>query len=318
MLESMWNQSSTHIIIKYISLIKYPNNQIVYNFIVENIYYIATHKHSCCTLQKCLEEGSPKQRKEILLSLAGISSQLFGDQYGNYAIQYALSLKDDEVNKKIISQYLFEFQKNTSDKISSNVYEKVLEYSDFTTKQYIIKTLCNYDTVKSLLFDTYGNYVLQKTMLAANEPYRSMYIKYISPSIEGLKNVPNGMIIIHKILSNFPELQNCFQRNGSVGQNMLNTNMINNINTNMAMANVNNSPNMNNAINNINNNYMFSMAGNNELNSAFGGGGDRKRNFPNDNKKIGNFGQNNNNKYNNYGIHYKHKTGNNNNNLFYK
>ena len=184
MLEIFLNQSSTHIIIKYISLIKYPNNQIVYKYIVDNIYYIATHKHSCCTLQKCLNEGNNTQRKEILISLANISSQLFADQYGNYAIQFALSLKDEEANKIIISNYLGNFQENISNKISSNVYEKVLEYCDFNTKQYIIKSLCNFETVKKLLYDTYGNYVLQKTLLASTEPYRSMYIKFIAPLIQ--------------------------------------------------------------------------------------------------------------------------------------
>ena len=46
MLEIFLNQSSTYIIITYISYIKYPNNHLIYSFIVQNIYYIATHKHS--------------------------------------------------------------------------------------------------------------------------------------------------------------------------------------------------------------------------------------------------------------------------------
>ena len=249
MLEIFLNQSSTHIIIKYISLIKYPNNQIIYTFIVENIFFIATHKHSCCTLQKCLEEGNNMQRKEILMSLAQISGQLFSDQYGNYAIQFALSLRDEEANHIIISQYLFNFQNNISNKISSNVYEKVLEYCDFNTKQHIIKSLCNFETVKSLLYDTYGNYVLQKTLLASTEPYRSMYIKYIAPLIDGLKNLPNGLIIIHKIINHFPELQNYVQINTNKNKNY---NMYNNMYNN----NMNNNNNNTNNNFSINNNYM--------------------------------------------------------------
>ena len=257
LLEIFLNQSSTHIIIKYISVIKYPNNQIIYSFIVNKILYIATHKHSCCTLQKCLEEGNNMQRKEILMSLANISNQLFNDQYGNYAIQFALSLKDEEANRIIISLYLSDFQKNISNKISSNVYEKVLEYCDFNTKQYIIKSLCNFETVKNLLYDTYGNYVLQKTIVVANEPYRSMYIKYIAPLIDGLKNMPNGLIIIHKIISHFPELQNYIQtntvnnRNYHNANNNLNNNMINNINS--INNNSNNKYNINNNYNNFKN-----------------------------------------------------------------
>jgi hypothetical protein len=178
------------------------------------------------------------------MSLANISGQLFADQYGNYAIQFALSLRDQEANKIIVSQYLGNFAKNISNKISSNVYEKVLEFCDFNTRQYIIKNLCNFETVRFLLYDTYGNYILQKTVLASNEPYRSMYIKFIAPSIGGLKNLPNGLIIIHKILSNFPELQNYIQINTNQNNNVYNNN--NNIN--------NNNFNVNNNYGQLNNN----------------------------------------------------------------
>mgnify|MGYP003571332565 CR=1 FL=1 len=277
MLEIFLNQSSTHIIIKYISLIKYPNNQIIYKYIVDNIYYIATHKHSCCTLQKCLEEGNNDQRKKILMSLANISSELFADQYGNYAIQFALSLKDEEANKIIISKYLSNFQKNISNKISSNVYEKVLEYCDFNTKQYIIKSLCNFETVKKLLYDTYGNYVLQKTLLVSTEPYRSMYIKFIAPLIDNLKNLPNGLIIIHKIVSHFPELQNYVQTNSNKNYNMhynFNNNMNNNnynINNNHIFLknNENNIAFYNNNIGNINNQYNSNRSDNFNYNKNF-------------------------------------------------
>ena len=270
MLEIILNQSSTHIIIKYISLIKYPNNQIVYSYIVENIFYIATHKHSCCTLQKCLEEANSIQRKEILISLANISNQLFADQYGNYAIQFALSLRDEEANHIIISHYLNNFQQNISNKISSNVYEKVLEYCDFNTRQNIIKNLCNFETVKSLLYDTYGNYVLQKTLFASTEPYRSMYIKYIAPLIDGLKNMPNGLIIIHKIITHFPELQNYVQINSYKNRNynMYNNNMSNNINVSNMNDNINNFnfSNFNNNSNNFNN-FNISNNYNNPFNN---------------------------------------------------
>ena len=278
MLEIFLNQSSTHIIIKYISLIKYPNNQIVYKYIVDNIYYIATHKHSCCTLQKCLEEGNNTQRKEVLMSLANISSELFADQYGNYAIQFALSLKDEEANKIIISNYLGNFQENISNKISSNVYEKVLEYCDFNTKQYIIKSLCNFETVKKLLYDTYGNYVLQKTLLASTEPYRSMYIKFIARLTNNLRHLPNAHIIIHKIVSHLPELQNYIQTNSNKNRNY---NMYYNFNNNM-----NNNNNYN-----INNNHMSYK--NNENKVAFFNNNIGDINNQYNSKRLDNFNNNN-------------------------
>ena len=257
MLDIFLNQCSTYIIISYISYIKYPNNQNIYNFIVQNIYFIATHKHSCCTLQKCLEEGNNIQRKNILMALAYISNSLFADQFGNYAIQFALSLKDESANQIIISQYLNNFQQNISNKISSNVYEKVLEFSDFQTKQHIIKSLCNFETVKNLLYNSYGNYVLQKTILAANEPYRSMYIQFIAPLIDGLKNLPNGYIIIHKIVNQFPELQGFSQFNSNRNKNHIYNSINNNLNNNNINNNFkgNNKKMLNDQRNTNNGNY---------------------------------------------------------------
>ena len=275
LLEIFLNQSSTHIIIKYISLIKYPNNQIIYSFIIEKILYISTHKHSCCTLQNCLKDGNNFQRKEILMSLAKISNQIFNDQYGNYAIQFALSLKDEEANKIIIQQYLNNFQKNISSKISSNVYEKVLEYCDYNTKQYIIKGLCNPETVKNLLYDTYGNYVLQKTLVVAHEPYKTQYFKYIAPLINGLKSMPNGLIIIHKIISHFPEIQNYVQINSNSNLNYnnnyynINNNVGNSINNNI-YNNCNNNINDNyNSMKNNDTNMFFSNKKNCNMNSQY-------------------------------------------------
>ena len=241
------NQTSTHIIIKYISLINYPNNQIIYTFINQNIFFISTHKHSCCTLQKCLEKGNDSQREEILLSLAQISNHLFADLFGNYAIQYALSLKNEKANKIIISQYLYNFKQNISNKISSNVYEKVLEFSDFNTKQNIIQYLCNFDRVKELLYDTYGNYVLQKTIMASSEPFRSKYLEFIVPLLDGLKNLPNGLIVFHKLIVHFPELQNYINLNKNFHPKM-NINNQQNIN-NYGINNFSNNSNISNEIN---------------------------------------------------------------------
>ena len=228
----MLNPNSTHIIIKYISLVKYPNNETVVNFIKQNLFSVATYKHSCCTLQKVIESVDLNHKKLLLISLAQISNMLFNDQYGNYAAQFALSLDDKEANQIIVRNYLIDFKNNTSHKFSSNVFEKCLQHCDFDTKQMVIKRLCNYESLRSLLYDMYGNYVLQQTMMASNEPYRSMYIQLVAPLLEGLRVLPFGNIVIHKIMTNFPEIMNYININrNNYYQNKNNLGMgFNNIN----------------------------------------------------------------------------------------
>ena len=236
LLEIVLNSNSTHIIIKYITLVKYPQNETVVNFIKQNLFGIATHKHSCCTLQKVIENVDSNQRKMLLISLAQISNMLFNDQYGNYAAQFALSLDDKDANKIIVRNYLIDFKNNTSHKFSSNVFEKCLQHCDFETKQMVIKRLCNYENVRSLLYDMYGNYVLQQTMVASNEPYRTMYIQLVAPLLDGLRHLTFGNIVIHKIMTNIKINRNNYF------QNMNNMNYKNN----MGIGNINmNNMNMN-------------------------------------------------------------------------
>ena len=159
LLELIVNQNSTHIVIKYVSLVKYPQNEPLVQFLCENALTISTHKHSCCTLQKCI--GSVDlyaQKKMLLMSIAQISDQLFNDQFGNYITQFALSFEDRDVNMIIIQKYFFDFFTNISQKCSSNVFEKCIEHCDIDMKHNIIRNLCNQNMVNQLLFNMYGNY----------------------------------------------------------------------------------------------------------------------------------------------------------------
>ncbi len=211
-LELILNSNSTHIIIKYFSSIKSHNDKFI-NIINNNIFIICTNKYSCCTLQKIIENINDIQKKSILISISNISNLLFNDQYGNYVIQFILSLNDKDINNIIINNYLDNFNYNVTNKFSSNIFSKCLEYCNFETKQNIIKNLCNYNSIKFLLYNMYGNYILQQIIFASNEPYKSIYIKYISQLLNGLLILPFGNIVIYKLKNNFPELKNFINNN---------------------------------------------------------------------------------------------------------
>ena len=208
LLDIFFNPNSTHIIIKYITTIKFQKTENIINLINNNVYNLATHKYSCCTLQKVIENLKENQRKKILISISNISELLFNDQYGNYVIQFILSLNDKEINKIIIIKYLNDFNNNVSNKFSSNIFSKCLEFCNFETKQMIIKNLCNYNSIKFLLYNMYGNYVLQQIITISNEPYKSIYIKNVAMLFNGLFMFPFGNIVIYKLKCQFPELNN--------------------------------------------------------------------------------------------------------------
>ena len=220
--EIIMNQNSTHIIIKYMNLIKFPKNKNILFFIQKNLFSLATHKHSCCTIQKAIETLENPQKKIILMNLAQISNKLFNDQFGNYAVQFALSMKEQEVNTIIINNYLNDFKNNSCRKYSSNVFEKCFECSNLEIKIMIIKNICNYSNVQTLLYDIYGNNILLQIIKESLEPYKTYFFQLIGSLIDGLKVFPYGSIIFHKFISNFPNILNFVNKNSIYTNNNIN------------------------------------------------------------------------------------------------
>ena len=72
----------------------------------------------------------------------------------------------------------------------------------------VIKNICNYSNMCILLYDIYGNYVLQKIIQESSEPYKTYFIKLIVSLIDGLKNFPYFTIIFKKLTKNFTVILN--------------------------------------------------------------------------------------------------------------
>lgn len=150
--------NASHIIIQYASLISSPQNDFIVDFLCQNAQEIATQKHSCCALQKCIESVNPQQKKKLFTAVAMNSFNLFADQYGNYVVQFIINACDYEINHMLMVNFLRDFEQFSIQKYSSNVIEKCLSCCSEETKELIVKHLCNPQLVQHLLFDMYGNY----------------------------------------------------------------------------------------------------------------------------------------------------------------
>jgi hypothetical protein len=64
------DQNASHIIIKYVNMLQYPKNNFIIQFLLENSFDLATKKHSCCVLQKCIEYSNEQQKKDFLKEIA--------------------------------------------------------------------------------------------------------------------------------------------------------------------------------------------------------------------------------------------------------
>ena len=82
-----------------------------------------------------------------------------------------------------------------------------MQFSDKSTIVLILEKMCSeYNLVERMLFDMYGNYVLQRALSIATEPYRSVLLELIAPKMESLKIISFGKKLYNKLISSYPEL----------------------------------------------------------------------------------------------------------------
>ena len=116
------------------------------------------------------------------------------------SITIILPVSFNRVNKIIAKNFLFDIVKLSTQKFSSNVIEKCLDCCDEKTKEIITQKFCDPNKISQLLFDMYGNYVLQKVLFISEEPVRSQLIGIIGPLLPNLSLCKFGQQLYSKLI----------------------------------------------------------------------------------------------------------------------
>ena len=61
--------NGNHIVQKFVFSIGAPKNQFIFDMLNIKIVEIATHKHGCCVLQKCIEGANNSQRVKLNIKI---------------------------------------------------------------------------------------------------------------------------------------------------------------------------------------------------------------------------------------------------------
>jgi hypothetical protein len=117
--------------------------QFIYNAVAANCVEVATHRHGCCVLQRCIDHASDHQRVQLVNEITYNALTLVQDPYGNYVsfsllrllgaglidvkqvVQYILDLNDNRFSDAVIRQFTGNVCALSVQKFSSNVIEKV-------------------------------------------------------------------------------------------------------------------------------------------------------------------------------------------------
>lgn len=179
-------------------------SQFIYDSCEEHCITIATQKHGCCVVQKCLDFATPKQSKSLMKVVIRHAYSLVQNQYANYVISYIIAKNEEASRKAVIMSLSGNFARLSMQKYSSNVIEKCLKLSSGAHQKIITREL--FRDIPRLLRDPFGNYVIQTALRVSSQSRYLSLIGKLKPHLGALQKSSFGKRIYTKLVQKFPDL----------------------------------------------------------------------------------------------------------------
>jgi len=194
--------NGNHVIQRCLNRLSPSDNQFIYDSVSQtgNCVEVATHRHGCCVLQRCIDHASDSQKLQLINEVIANALVLVQDPYGNYVVQYVLDLPFQGLASELARRFLGHIPILSTQKFSSNVIEKCLNVADAATRAVLIQELVEYDNLLYLLQDPYANYVIQTSLNVSEPMQHARLVEAIRPHLAALRNTPYGKRIQNKIL----------------------------------------------------------------------------------------------------------------------
>lgn len=191
--------NGNHVIQKCLNTLPPEDNQFIYNAVAANCIEVATHRHGCCVLQRCIDHASESQRIQLVTEITYNSLTLVLDPFGNYVVQYVLDLNDSRFITAIVNQFRNNVCALSAQKFSSNVVEKCVRVADLEGRKQLISELIDKSRLERMLRDSFANYVVQTALDYAEPGQRAELVAIIRPVLPMIRNTPYGKRIQSKI-----------------------------------------------------------------------------------------------------------------------
>ena len=202
---------ASHIIIKLLSFKKIYIDSYIYEKINDDLITISMNKHGCCIIKKILEYKS-SFNDTIINNIINNSLKLITDQYGHYIILYIIQSNMKSYKQKLAATILPNFIQLSIQIYSSTVIEKCFEFCEDDLKYMFYQCLMNLNTMKILICDKYGNYVVQKAILKTpNDNMRFYLFQIVSSIINDIQNNIFGRQFFVKLCKNYPVFKKFLQ-----------------------------------------------------------------------------------------------------------
>ncbi|KAK2198231.1 bifunctional Pumilio RNA-binding repeat/Armadillo-like helical/Pumilio [Babesia duncani] len=193
--------NGNHIIQKCLFVLSNENCGFIYKAINEKCVQVATHRHGCCVMQRCIDAANAVQRQELIEAIILNALELVQDAYGNYVVQYVLKLKIPSINRRIVMAVAAQTTELAKQKFSSNVVERCLIYCCQDIRTILISQFIEapVSVLKDLILDPFGNYVIQRVLNVAQPQELHQLLEKIQPHMDEIKVASSGKKIAAKI-----------------------------------------------------------------------------------------------------------------------
>ena len=179
------DQNGNHVIQKIIERISQQGRKEILDVILGNVYQFSIHQYGCRVVQRIYEYAEPLDANKILHEIYQNYNNLCVDQYGNYVLQLIISkMKKGEAPDEFYDKLLGNVFQYSNQKYASNVLERCLgigtpEQNKKLIDEVITSDNENKDTIKKMVEDRFGNYVIQKMIEVANKEDQMTLIRRI-------------------------------------------------------------------------------------------------------------------------------------------
>jgi len=198
--------NGNHVVQRCLQRLGPEDSQFIYDAAIGCCVEIASHRHGCCVLQRCIDFATHEQRTAMIMEISANAFVLSQDAFGNYVVQYVLDLGQVEASQQIMTVLSGHYSELAVQKFSSNVVEKCLKLGGLDdARESIIRELMLSPRLPRLLQDPYGNYVIQSALTVTSGSLHQSLVEAIQPYLPTLRGTPHGKRILQKVLASLKD-----------------------------------------------------------------------------------------------------------------
>ncbi|XP_043693848.1 meiotic coiled-coil protein 2-like isoform X2 [Telopea speciosissima] len=168
--------NGNHVVQRCLQCLSNEDNKFIFKAAAKYCVDIATHRHGCCVLQRCIAHSTGEHREKLVAEICTNGLLLAQDAFGNYVVQFVLELKISTATAYLISQFEGNYVHLSTQKFSSNVVEKCLKVFGEENRSRIVHEFLSHSHFEQLLQDPFANYVIQSALRVTKPGFSPCFI----------------------------------------------------------------------------------------------------------------------------------------------